>query len=70
MKKTMNRMVFEDIKHRAAKDVFDGTGYEWSDMLDNTAIADRKAPTDEAEAREYWYRYFEDMLIDLRWEDR
>lgn len=66
----MNRMRFEAIKNTAAKDVFEGTEYEWSEMMDNTSDADRNAPKDEAEALEYWHNYFEEMLIEARWEDR
>lgn len=65
----MNRMRFEEIKHSAAKEVFADTEYDWFDMLDNTADADRKAPKDESEAKAYWLAFFKDTLSAMRYSD-
>lgn len=66
----MNRMDFESIKHSAAKQVFSGTEYDWTDMLDNTEEADRKAmKLDEDQMEAFWTDYFNDMLIAVRYSD-
>lgn len=66
----MNRMEFERIKHSAAQEVFDGTEYDWVDMLDNTAEADREAmKLSEDEMKDYWLDFFKDSLSAMRWSD-
>lgn len=66
----MNRMEFERIKHSAAQEVFDGTEYDWADMLDNTAEADREAmKLSEGEMKDYWLDFFKDSLSAMRWSD-
>lgn len=67
----MDRMEFEKIKHEAAHEVFDGTEYNWMDALDQTADEERFVKTlDEDMQKDYWIKFFEDTLEDLRWEDR
>ena len=66
----VNKMRFEEIKHTAAKHVFNGTEYHWSDMLDNTEEIDRylKGRSEKAQY-ENWIAYFEGILITSRYED-
>lgn len=67
----MNRMRFEQIKHEAAKAVFEGTEYDWTDMLDNTAAADRSAMilVDEDRMYAFWVTFFKDTLSAMRYSD-
>lgn len=65
-----DRMAMERIKHKAAQAVFEGTEYNWVDMLDQTEEADRRAmkmiPIDQ---ENFWLGYFNDMLEAVRWSD-
>ena len=68
----MNVMERERIINNAAKSVFDGTEYDWADMLENLgdreAIVKRKNP-EEDEAAAMWKEYFQDMLVSVRWSE-
>ncbi len=65
----MNRMDFESIKHDAAREVFDGTEFDWTDELDNTAEADKVAmKLPKEEMHDYWISFFSDRLIAERYE--
>ena len=67
----MNTMTMERIKNEAAREVFEGTGYNWVDMLDQTAEQDRQAiRMSEDESRVFWKEYFEDLLEAVRWSDQ
>ncbi len=70
--KNMNVMDRERVIHAAAKEVFNGTEYHWSDMLENLrdpeAEADHKN-LDEEEAGQFWKEYFQDRLEAVRWSD-
>ena len=65
-----SKMRFEEIKHTAAKQVFNGTEFHWIDMLDNTEDIDRylKGRSEKAQY-ENWVAYFEGLLITSRYED-
>ena len=67
----MNRMEFEQIEIAAAKEVFSGTEYDWADMLDNTADAERSVRTlvDEEELKSFWIAFFRDSLAAMRYSD-
>ena len=67
----MNTMTMERIKHEVAREVFEGTGYNWVDMLDQTAEQERQAiRMSEDESRAFWKAYFEDLLEAVRWSDQ
>lgn len=68
----MNRMDFESIKHSAAKQVFSGTEYDWTDMLDNTAEAEQSVRTldNEEDLKFFWLAFFRDRLAAMRYSDR
>ena len=67
----MNTMTMERIKNEVAREVFEGTGYNWVDMLDQTAEQERKAiRMSEDESRAFWKEYFDDLLEAVRWSDQ
>ena len=67
----MNTMTMERIKNEVAREVFEGTGYNWVDMLDQTVEQERKAiRMSEDESRVFWKEYFEDLLEAVRWSDQ
>ncbi len=66
----MNRMQFEAIKHEEAKKAAEGTGYDWTDLLDNTEQYEAKAKCmTEEEMHAYWKEIFEDSIAALRYSD-
>lgn len=70
-KEFLTLMEKEKIKDEAAQEIFEGTEYDWTAALDNTADADRKAyALDNSEQmREFWLDFFKDELETLRWSD-
>lgn len=66
-----NRMELERIKHEAAKIVFSGTRYDWTDMMDNTADLDRELSRcrTSSEAKLKYIHYFIDMLESMEEDD-
>lgn len=68
----MNKMKLEEIKNTAAEEVFDGTEYEWDEMMDNTAEVDRSLSklVDEDQIKDFYLSFFRDMLREMRREDR
>lgn len=64
----MNTMELERIKHQEAQKATTGTDIEWTDLLDNTALIDRKAKQmTEEEARKFYCRYFADAVEGIKW---
>ena len=62
----------ERIEHEEAMRVFDGTEYDWADMLDWQSLKDLKRELrrkDAEEVREAFAEYFSTMLEELRWEE-
>lgn len=65
----MNRMRFEQIKHEEAKKAADRSGFDWTDLLDNTRQYEEEAKhMSEKEMRDYWRGIFEDTVSALTWE--
>lgn len=66
----INRMDFEAIMFRAAKDAAEGTKYYWVDLLDNTQQYEARAwKLNESEMYDYWLRIFKDSIAALEWSD-
>ena len=66
----MNIMMAEEIKHEAAKEVFSGTEYNWTDMLDSTADEQRRiSRLSEEKQFDEWVAYFSNMLMAYRESD-
>lgn len=64
----MNVMQKEQIKHEEAQKA-SAAFHSWTDLLDNTADLDRHCPKDEAEARQYYQKYFTEVIQALNHAD-